>query len=80
MGVGQGGCHCHSVSLTLHVIQVRGAQHLGLCLVSGHLLLRATWGAQGTAWTQPLPQVIAGRRAPRPALLPSDSGNPGPGA
>lgn len=67
------------MSLTLHVIQVRGAQHLGLCLISGHLLLRTTQAAQGTAWAQPLPQVIAGRWAPRPALLSSDSGDSGPG-
>lgn len=46
---------CHRVSLTLHVVQVRGAQHLGLCLVSGHLLLWAAQAAQGTAWAQPLP-------------------------
>lgn len=51
---------CHGVSLTLHVVQVRGAQHLGLCFVSGHLLLWATQAAQGTAWAQPLPQIIAG--------------------
>lgn len=57
-GVGHGGCH--RVSLTFHVIQVRGAQHLGLRLVSGHLLLWATQAAQGAAWAEPLPKVIAG--------------------
>lgn len=45
----------HRVSLTLHVVQVRRAQHLGLCLVGGHLLLWATQAAQGTSWAQPLP-------------------------
>lgn len=67
------------MSLTLHVVQVCRAQHLSLCLVSGHLLLWATQAAQGTAWAQPLPQVIAGRWAPGPALLSGDSGGPGPG-
>lgn len=51
---------CHEVSLTFHVIQVCRAQHLGLRLISGHLLLRTTRVTQGTAWAQSLPQVITG--------------------
>lgn len=47
-GGGHGGCHW--LALTLHVIQVCGAQHLGLRLVGGRLLLWATQAAQGTAW------------------------------
>lgn len=49
----------HGVSLTLHVIQIGRSQHLSLRLISGNPLL---WPrvAQGTAWAQSLPQVIAG--------------------
>lgn len=45
-------------SLTFHVIQVGAGQHLGLSLVSGHLLVDGRLQGGHAADADPLPQVI----------------------
>ena len=59
--------------LTFHVIQVGTGQHLGLGLISGHLLVDSGLQSGHAADADPLPQVIV---APLGASQPMVDGPP----
>ena len=69
--------HTRRSLLTLHVVQVRAGEHLGLRLVGGHLLVDGHLQGHEAADAHPLPQVVAaplgpggpavGRPPPEPA-------------
>lgn len=57
------------IRLTFHVIQIGTGQHLGLSLISGHLLVDGRLQSSHTADADPLPQVIVAPLGARQTMM-----------